>query len=131
MMTAKRRQLLMLRLIEDGVLDLDVLEIESACKPKPARRLAVTSKQPAHFVYVLKCNGLYKIGRSRDPQWRVRQLQTGAAHPIDVVFTIRTRQHGLERALHQRFSSLRKRGEWFELNDAHLDWIRNLQPYVE
>jgi hypothetical protein len=29
-----------------------------------------------------------------------------------------------ERRLHQIFADLRKRGEWFDLDDHHVEWIK-------
>lgn len=66
-------------------------------------------------------NGLTKIGKSIDPKARERTLQ--AEDPrLEMIF-YHPSWDGLERKLHSIFADLRIRGEWFKLEDRHIDWI--------
>lgn len=59
--------------------------------------------------------GLVKIGfTDGDPAERLRQLQTGSAHPLRLRATIRGDME-TEKATHRRFAHLRTGGEWFTL----------------
>lgn len=61
-----------------------------------------------------------KIGYSCQPRARLRQLQLACPLPIGFIGTFRGSRE-LERALHERLSESRLRGEWFRLNGAVLD----------
>jgi hypothetical protein len=78
----------------------------------------------ASFIYVI-CEGLdaevSKIGISKNPDRRVRQLQTG--HPLPLVVAHREevddkKVKGLERLIHRQLTHLRLKGEWFSLSPA-------------
>ncbi len=80
------------------------------------------------FVYLAYAeNGLYKIGKARNPNTRVRQF-TGAVAPfrvtlIHAVFSSRCSE--IERLLHMCFNSHREQGEWFSLNDREVRYIKS------
>lgn len=61
--------------------------------------------------------GLLKIGHTTaDPLKRIAQLQTGNPLGVQLVHAIATRDpKAVERRLHQRFATARRRGEWFEI----------------
>jgi hypothetical protein len=67
-------------------------------------------------------NGLTKIGRSVKPKAREKTLQ--AEDPrLRMIFCVNS--IGVyEKRLHQIFADLRKRGEWFDLDDHHVEWIK-------
>jgi len=74
------------------------------------------------YIYLMShTNGLTKIGKSVDPRARERTLQ--AEDPrLEMIF-YHPSWDGLERKLHSIFADLRIRGEWFKLEDRHIDWI--------
>ncbi|MCH9002879.1 MAG: GIY-YIG nuclease family protein [Planctomycetes bacterium] len=69
------------------------------------------------FVYLMKFQQLYKIGRSNATGRRERELaiqfpdQTKMVHTIKIDGPV-----GIERYWHQRFESKRGNGEWFKLD---------------
>lgn len=72
-----------------------------------------------HFAYIIG-SGSYcvKIGHSRAPRDRVRELQTGSATNLWVAHTWRMAREeavALERALHKAFAWRAMEGEWFGL----------------
>ena len=71
-------------------------------------------------VYLIKSEGSnYKIGTSKHPEKRLRQLQTGNQEKLELVNTFQTNYAALvETTLHNRFSHLRQNGEWFTLSLA-------------
>lgn len=68
------------------------------------------------FVYAIRnaVTGSVKLGISRDPVQRVKQLQTGNDCPLELI-ACRKADNGFadERAIHQENSQHHIRGEWF------------------
>jgi predicted GIY-YIG superfamily endonuclease len=70
-------------------------------------------------VYLLqsKENGLYKIGTSKDPNRRVKQLQTGSGETLYLLHEYESKYATIiEKAFHSTYSYTRKEGEWFDLD---------------
>lgn len=72
------------------------------------------------FLYVISDNsqGPVKIGFSKDPNKRVKQLQTGSNVKLSVFYTLSINpKHRiiLEKLIHTATSHHKKHGEWFSL----------------
>lgn len=81
--------------------------------PKPYRAV----------VYVLGCEGYYKIGRG-DAKKRLKDLQIGNPFPIKFIGFIEDDYPlRLERALHAEFRPFRVRGEWYKLDGVALETL--------
>lgn len=95
------------------------------CGPKGVydnRSRIVTIETDSHLYLMRHSNGLTKIGKSINPQSRERTLQ--AEDPrLSIVF-VASNKGCYEKALHCIFADLRKRGEWFDLDEHHVEWIR-------
>ena len=75
--------------------------------------------------YLLTDNtGLYKIGRSEDPYKRLSQLSCGSTS-AKIYCVINS---NIETELHRKFKAKRVKGEWFNLNESDLDYIRKYIP---
>jgi hypothetical protein len=68
------------------------------------------------FTYLLKSNGLYKIGKSKDPHKRLSQIKTG--NPDVQLITYGTGSS--ESYLHTLFAKNRVSGEWFKFDEKKL-----------
>ena len=81
------------------------------------------SLRNSDWLYLMRhSNGLTKIGRSNNPRAREHTLQ--AEDPrLRLIFKAKDCGY-LERGLHSRFAELRKRGEWFDLTEEHVRWIK-------
>ena len=78
------------------------------------------------FLYIIKqineedgfCSS-YKIGISKNPESRLKSLQTSNPYELELVFVWQTfKSHEanfLERECHNQFDTYRKRGEWFDM----------------
>ena len=77
------------------------------------------------FVYLLKSGtGEYKIGRTRDVPTRVNTLKIQLPFRIELVHSIRVSDYvKAEQYLHQKFSSVRLNGEWFNLSFQQVTWF--------
>ena len=74
------------------------------------------------YVMIDKNTGYYKIGRSKNPQYRERTLQSEKP-TIEMLFNHEARVKD-EKDLHKMFQDKRVRGEWFDLNGSDLYKIR-------
>jgi len=71
------------------------------------------------YTYLIKDNenGLYKIGVAKNPQKRLKELQTGNPFELFIVDTYLTEySNKIEKTLHRKYSYLKKEGEWFNLS---------------
>lgn len=64
---------------------------------------------------------MFKIGRSKNPFARLKELKTGCPVPIELIGFIRCRSHmhhiETERQLHEEYAGSRRGGEWFQLSN--------------
>lgn len=78
------------------------------------------------FTYIMKdCNnGLYKIGKSIDPKYREKTLQSEKPS----IKMVKQFNVDIEKQLHKEFKNNRVRGEWFNLSKIQVNHIctRNL-----
>ena len=78
-------------------------------------------------IYLLQSevNGLYKIGISKDPNKRVKELQTGSGEIIYLLHEYPSKYaRKIEGAFHSSYSHVQKKGEWFDLDIfAVLDFL--------
>lgn len=73
------------------------------------------------YLYLLKCQQFYKIGIANDVQSRLTQLSTGNPFDLDVLAVYGfSNASPVETAIHQRYSGVRQRGEWFSLDEHDL-----------
>lgn len=85
------------------------------------------------YIYIITNElGYIKVGVSKHPKKRVKQLQTGNEHQLSLVFTEEfecERKHLLhiEKEIHKqlRQMSIKCIGEWFYLDKYKLDSIKN------
>lgn len=99
-------------------------------------------KVPEHpddcFVYVISIDdlGLSKIGVSRYPESRLRQLRTGSPFEMRIAHAYRIPSkeiaHLLEGAFHRKERASRTSGEWFKIpaEDAVVNMLMNIMSYL-
>lgn len=76
------------------------------------------------WVYVVECNGKYKIGKTSQPETRIPLLSTG--NPEDITTYGLWRVHNaleIEQSLHELFRPKNVRGEWFKLDQIDLQLL--------
>lgn len=96
----------------------DVLAIALAAETKPSAvpLPSESSQEVAGYVYLLRANRYFKIGRSISFNRRSRELAIQLPEIAETVHVIHTDDAvGIEAYWHRRFESKRKNGEWFEL----------------
>lgn len=80
------------------------------------------------YVYLLSSPfGFYKIGCSIKPKNRLLTFGVTLPFEVECICLIYSRDmYGLEKQLHQHFADRRTRGEWFELSDADIEYVKGL-----
>jgi len=71
------------------------------------------------YVYLVWAEGTshYKIGRARNPQKRLKGLQTGHSRSLQMLaYMPCARASKVEAELHQRYKEFRGKGEWFDFH---------------
>jgi hypothetical protein len=75
-----------------------------------------------------------KIGFSKDPVKRLKQIQTGHSSKIGCEGWVNTHNGPLvEKAFHERFAKDRIRGEWFRFSDelkTYLNQLKNSKDFT-
>lgn len=85
------------------------------------------------YIYIIgNEKGYIKVGVSKHPEKRIKQLQTGNAQKLTLLFTEEfecSRKHLLhiENAIHKQLKQMAKHceGEWFEIDEFKMDSIKN------
>jgi hypothetical protein len=77
-------------------------------------------------IYIAECQGMYKIGFSKDMYDRRMKLQVNNPFLVSIVYTSANIQgvNFVERALHEKYKAKLVRGEWFSLNATNVKHIK-------
>jgi tetrahydromethanopterin S-methyltransferase subunit G len=83
-----------------------------------------------NFVYLMinQRNGYYKIGRSINPEYREKTLQSEEPE-VDLLYKWPASK-AVEKTLHNKFKSKKVRGEWFELNENDIIEITSFMELI-
>lgn len=90
-----------------------------------------TTVEPGYVYVIYSSTGHYKIGYSINPDERLKSFIRGFGVKIPVELRIEHRiqtnnMRLLENALHQRFANKHINGEWFQLDENDLMYLRTL-----
>ena len=87
------------------------------------------------YVYFIQAFGerelvRIKIGKARDPDARLRDLQVGSPVKLKMLGKVKCRDdshaRSIEKFAHSLFYKQRKRGEWFRLSEKHIRQVKSL-----
>jgi len=79
------------------------------------------------YIYIIgSISSPYKIGFSKEPQKRLKSLQTGYPHKLSLLYTkevLESDVKNIEKKIHKVLNHKRTKGEWFNilLEDAILE----------
>lgn len=95
------------------------------------RRIANQLIGPGHFasVYFVKGGDYVKIGKAKDVEQRVRDLQVASPKKLKILYVIQvpeSRVNEEERRHHEKFKHLKASGEWFRYDDEIKEYIASL-----
>tara|TARA_B100000212_G_C27355295_1_gene525577 strand:+ start:1167 stop:1463 length:297 start_codon:yes stop_codon:yes gene_type:complete len=68
-------------------------------------------------LYIIQSDftGMIKIGRSKNPSKRLKQLQTGNPNKLKLIASFKE-MGWREKLIHENLKQFRKEGEWFDYN---------------
>lgn len=100
---------------------------------KKERRNAVSVRpRSPGYIYLVRSETGYKIGKAIDVNKRLKQLRTGTPF-LELLHTIPTQNTSIaESNLHAKFKDKRRTGggkEWFDLTDEDVSWLCSLKTY--
>lgn len=101
-----------------------ILEIlkDEAIKQKALKQLSLSlfDDNKKEYLYIIKNNGIYKIGYSSNFKRRYKNYLTHLG-VFELVYLIQEKNaFELESNLHKMFENKKVRGEWFKLDDCDL-----------
>lgn len=91
------------------------------CVPEQSPASVVKEDPPA-FLYVLSCDGLVKIGITKNLTSRVASIQTSNPRPVALVHHRQaplSRVRAWERLCHHELAGHHRSGEWFAVDQRH------------
>jgi len=81
----------------------------------------IPDELPDMYLYVIKEDNTpnYKIGISKNPELRLKQLQTGNSSKLSLIYTVKAEnRYKDETELHKIFEAYKIQGEWFKLESS-------------
>lgn len=98
--------------------------------PASRRLVAFDAPEVSHCVYFIRCQEFVKIGRATRLRSRLSSLATSCPFPIVLLALIHVESVGaasvLEAQLHERFTAVHHRNEWFRYEAPIVQFIRTL-----
>ena len=106
----------------------DALEQNAAITGKSCAQLVIEALAPAdpQLIYLMKRGCAHKIGISSDPARR----RTSLGFDVELAWSSEvSNARGVEFALHNHFKNKRLQGEWFDLDEREVEWVKCLDLY--
>lgn len=101
----------------------EIVKRRKALRAKPKKE--TKNQKDERYVYLIKMGEDYKIGISKDPERRLGEF-TLLPKELEKVFIHKVSNAKLiESELHEIFDEKRVRGEWFNLNEEDIEFIKN------
>lgn len=106
----------------------DYLRAARRFRDSKAEKRRATNSRPPGYVYLIQSStGYYKIGRTSNPNDRMKTFNVKLPFEVEYTCVIETPDmFKLERELHQRFAKNRVNGEWFALSSEDVEYIKGL-----
>lgn len=82
------------------------------------------------FVYIIKEHkyNTYKIGKTKNLKQRMNLFGVKLPFKIEIVHIIASDDYSeIETELHKTFAEKRLEGEWFDLSDEDIEWLKSLK----
>jgi hypothetical protein len=76
----------------------------------------------------MQCNEYVKFGISKNPEYRIKELQTGNPYKIKLLLKLEYDDYyGIENNIHRYFDKKREIGEWFLIDKDIKDFVKYLK----
>lgn len=94
----------------------------------------------AGYVYLIECDGYFKVGKATSVKTRLNQLQTSSPHKMNLIASFKSKDCSEdEKRIHKALSDFNVRGEWFSIPSGKMaaleEWFnpsasRSTKPQV-
>jgi len=85
----------------------------------------VIQQDKSGCIYLIQSNGLCKIGITKDFERRMADFQRTIPTEVNIVWSAEVEDaYKMERALHEHFKDKWVKGEWFDLNEDDMQYIK-------
>lgn len=94
----------------------------------------MTKTNYIYFIAPVHNHNMVKIGFSKNPQARLKQLQTASAEKLEIIHIIKCYRFApryVERKLHYMLKYSHRCGEWYEMYPEKLDWLRSYHSDIQ
>lgn len=115
---------------EENITDDYIKELDAKAMDEKMNEWRKMKKIPKKIVeddlYLIldTSNKKLKIGRSKNVNKRLRQLQTSNSGCLSLLFTIKGKGY-CEEYVHKKFSHLHIKGEWYEYDNSIIDYFKS------
>jgi hypothetical protein len=110
----------LLSAFEECIAERRIRESHAHTSPK-------STKVTDGYVYLLRGDNCYKIGLSNNVYRRWKEVSPKLPFETEIVTMIATEDmYKLEASLHKKFSGKRMNGEWFDLDNEDVEYIKKL-----
>lgn len=103
-------------------------ELAKLMAPRGKKDNGLSGIGNAGYVYIIQSQEHYKIGRSRNPENRVKSYSSLPGIKLLHYFPA-DNMNKAEKELHRRYSQQRVGGEWFELHPANVEYLCSIKEY--
>lgn len=119
------------QLCRDAAEHQDVVAIcDAVAEDAPAEDLA-SSRPVSGYVYLMKNGAHHKLGKSKDPEVRRKEIALLLPNPTQLIHVIATDDpDGIEAYWHRRFAAKRIRGEFFKLDSQDVKAFKRRKDYM-
>lgn len=81
-------------------------------------------------IYLILCNNLYKIGKSKNYKQRKNHFNTIMPIDVEPIHVFKSEDiPNTEKFLHKKYSHCRVKGEWFNLSQSEVEEICSIQDF--
>jgi hypothetical protein len=113
------------RLLEEQLVENQQSQIE---KEKTKEAHVVLRPNRPGYVYLVKADRYFKIGRSKQPNVRFEQVGLQLPFPFEILHVIPVDDMYIaEKQLHAKYAHQHLNGEWFELSESEVAEIMSLK----
>jgi len=83
---------------------------------------------PFGYIYLMRCQQFFKIGKSTAPRDRLRNVQSHNPYRVKLVRTFQTTDmDAAEGFLHRKLRAYHEHGEWFLLPKDSIAWLLSIE----
>jgi hypothetical protein len=87
-------------------------------------------KQMEKMVYLVRANGIYKIGVSKNVGQRVKEIRSKVKCPVELIHSF-PGWVSAEGMLHKMYENQRLKGEWFDLTNVDVQEIMTIREHKD